>query len=596
MIHCDWTVTNGILAHHQKLLRKLAKSEEEKQLLNIAEKELAAAVQQGTRNTLSLSVDESSLEKRIEEIRVEFREYIDAALEKVVDDAKAYWHANADRLPEKLGIEYESASEGLEERITILEEAIASKPTTNVNDHGETNTAEEVQGVPERERDMWRKTRLCMEDLAEAIEENKRDIEGLHTRVEECREVLDILPGIIERNREPDRVMLLESDSSKADALVGGKNAEEEREPKHCATEEDPGERIEIGEVLEGQDASELLGVGIAERFNCQPRSSTCLGIVLTDEAVPNHTMPLGPFREELNSRLSSVEASLCGLARGVARLSQIVGVFPGIKADDLEKDVDVNVLQWRDCANNMAIRVDRTWRLRSQGRVKSLLEAIESKADRSMVRLLQISQEHIDMQLERLEGERNSWKEMVKEMEKRSPSATLSSTRPTSCMRRKQREGSNKTAQEQGPTTPSGQKFRMSRDSATGVTHPKSSFMTIRRYLKCLRTHRNDNRSCRFLAKEYLQCRMDHGLMAPEPMERLGFTSEDDRARKPREFRTDTVREDEGWLAGRDLLEARGWVRPRMFGGGVWGGAKLDNRNKVEEEDSEEVDKKANS
>ncbi|KAF4713108.1 Cytochrome c oxidase assembly protein cox19, partial [Perkinsus olseni] len=100
-------------------------------------------------------------------------------------------------------------------------------------------------------------------------------------------------------------------------------------------------------------------------------------------------------------------------------------------------------------------------------------------------------------------------------------------------------------------------------------------------KYLKCLRKHKNDNRSCRFLAKEYLQCRMDHGLMAPEPMERLGFTPEDDRAHKPRDVRADTVREDKGWLAGRELLEARGWVRPRMFGGGVWGGNKLDNRNK---------------
>ncbi|KAF4716139.1 hypothetical protein FOZ63_030464 [Perkinsus olseni] len=60
--------------------------------------------------------------------------------------------------------------------------------------------------------------------------------------------------------------------------------------------------------------------------------------------------------------------------------------------------------------------------------------------------------------------------------------------------------------------------------------------------------------------------------------MERLGFTPEDDRAHKPRDVRADTVREDKGWLAGRELLEARGWVRPRMFGGGVWGGNKLDN------------------
>lgn len=41
---------------------------------------------------------------------------------------------------------------------------------------------------------------------------------------------------------------------------------------------------------------------------------------------------------------------------------------------------------------------------------------------------------------------------------------------------------------------------------------------------------------------------RMDHGLMAPEPMERLGFTPEDDRAHKPRDVKTDTVRTRLSW------------------------------------------------
>lgn len=45
--------------------------------------------------------------------------------------------------------------------------------------------------------------------------------------------------------------------------------------------------------------------------------------------------------------------------------------------------------------------------------------------------------------------------------------------------------------------------------------------------YLKCLqRAQRDPERSCRLLAKQYLQCRMDSALMHPEPLENLGFPS----------------------------------------------------------------------
>ncbi|KAI9655383.1 MAG: Cytochrome c oxidase assembly protein cox19 [Bathelium mastoideum] len=46
--------------------------------------------------------------------------------------------------------------------------------------------------------------------------------------------------------------------------------------------------------------------------------------------------------------------------------------------------------------------------------------------------------------------------------------------------------------------------------------------------YLRCLRAHRgtNDN-ECRMLSKQYLQCRMDRNLMAPDEMKNLGYADE---------------------------------------------------------------------
>ncbi len=43
-------------------------------------------------------------------------------------------------------------------------------------------------------------------------------------------------------------------------------------------------------------------------------------------------------------------------------------------------------------------------------------------------------------------------------------------------------------------------------------------------KYIKCLNNNKCDNSSCRPLAKEYLQCRMDKDLMAKEDWKLLGF------------------------------------------------------------------------
>lgn len=43
--------------------------------------------------------------------------------------------------------------------------------------------------------------------------------------------------------------------------------------------------------------------------------------------------------------------------------------------------------------------------------------------------------------------------------------------------------------------------------------------------YLKCIRSSRGVNRDeCRMLSKDYLKCRMDKNLMAPDEMKNLGY------------------------------------------------------------------------
>ena len=43
--------------------------------------------------------------------------------------------------------------------------------------------------------------------------------------------------------------------------------------------------------------------------------------------------------------------------------------------------------------------------------------------------------------------------------------------------------------------------------------------------YMTCLVKNDNNNSICRTEAKEYLDCRMKHGLMAKEEWSKLGFT-----------------------------------------------------------------------
>lgn len=125
---------------------------------------------------------------------------------------------------------------------------------------------------------------------------------------------------------------------------------------------------------------------------------------------------------EELDQRaleksIQVLEDHVAKLVRGTVKLCQVVGVFPGARmADGSEEeiDVDVELLSWEDCAQNLAARVEKTWRQLSSSRFRSVLDLVSKKADNSVLRLLQISQQHIENQLDRVRHERELWKEVV--------------------------------------------------------------------------------------------------------------------------------------------------------------------------------------
>merc|ERR1711959_202630 len=111
------------------------------------------------------------------------------------------------------------------------------------------------------------------------------------------------------------------------------------------------------------------------------------------------------------------LEDNVTKLTRGTVKLCQIIGVFPGARMNDgtdEELDVDVELLNWEDCAQNLTGRVEKTWRQLSSQKYKSILDLVSKKADHSVLRLLQISQQHIESQLDRVRHERELWKEVV--------------------------------------------------------------------------------------------------------------------------------------------------------------------------------------
>eukprot|EP00441_Pelagodinium_beii_P039863 CAMPEP_0197648302 /NCGR_PEP_ID=MMETSP1338-20131121/27669_1 /TAXON_ID=43686 ORGANISM="Pelagodinium beii, Strain RCC1491" /NCGR_SAMPLE_ID=MMETSP1338 /ASSEMBLY_ACC=CAM_ASM_000754 /LENGTH=770 /DNA_ID=CAMNT_0043222279 /DNA_START=102 /DNA_END=2414 /DNA_ORIENTATION=+ len=134
------------------------------------------------------------------------------------------------------------------------------------------------------------------------------------------------------------------------------------------------------------------------------------------------HKQDIDAIYEELDQKVyeknfQGLEDNVTKLTRGTVKLCQVVGVFPGARMNDgteEELDVDVELLNWEDCAQNLTTRVEKTWRQLSSQKYRSILDLVSKKADHSVLRLLQISQQHIESQLDRVRHERELWKEVV--------------------------------------------------------------------------------------------------------------------------------------------------------------------------------------
>ena len=55
-------------------------------------------------------------------------------------------------------------------------------------------------------------------------------------------------------------------------------------------------------------------------------------------------------------------------------------------------------------------------------------------------------------------------------------------------------------------------------------LDHDRECKQPMEDYLECLKTHKDTHHHCQDFSKLYLQCRMDHNLMAKESMDSLGF------------------------------------------------------------------------
>merc|ERR1719291_1205622 len=139
-------------------------------------------------------------------------------------------------------------------------------------------------------------------------------------------------------------------------------------------------------------------------------------------EDAQRHKQDMDGVYEELDQKVyeknfKSLEELTTRLTRSTVKLCQVVGVFPGARVNDgseEELDVDVELLNWEDCAQHLTARVEKTWRQLSSQKYRSIMDLVSKKADHSVLRLLQISQQHIESQLDRVRHERELWKEVV--------------------------------------------------------------------------------------------------------------------------------------------------------------------------------------
>jgi cytochrome c oxidase assembly protein subunit 19 len=82
--------------------------------------------------------------------------------------------------------------------------------------------------------------------------------------------------------------------------------------------------------------------------------------------------------------------------------------------------------------------------------------------------------------------------------------------------------------------------------------------------YLECLQTNKDVHHLCRDLSRQYLECRMERGLMSKENLDHLGY-GEDKKVEGAKEY--DKQKERAGFTAGKHISSHEKWWFQRWFG-----------------------------
>lgn len=86
----------------------------------------------------------------------------------------------------------------------------------------------------------------------------------------------------------------------------------------------------------------------------------------------------------------------------------------------------------------------------------------------------------------------------------------------------------------------------------------------TMQRYLDCLQAHKDVHHQCRDLSRQYLECRMERGLMSRENLDDMGY-GDDKRVEGAQEY--DKAKERGGFTAGKHISSQEKWWFQRLFG-----------------------------
>lgn len=90
-------------------------------------------------------------------------------------------------------------------------------------------------------------------------------------------------------------------------------------------------------------------------------------------------------------------------------------------------------------------------------------------------------------------------------------------------------------------------------------LDHDGECKVPMKTFLNCLKVNKQDHFPCKEFSKAYLQCRMDHDLMAKEDLKGLGFDKDGEYIRVER---PDGEKESTGFVAGLGVKAGKSWWR----------------------------------